>query len=398
MLKPSWKLDYLCYTTDTTGLFPMIWAQRARVTRILKKKIHHKCKASAQVIAKVAGLCVSVVWMVSLGKLFLCHLYRLLFTQLSWTDVLYLNDDCVQALRWCLNTIEGRNFREINPCPIDVQLETDVSHLGWGVRIGALQAKGDWNNWVACQSSIYRELLAILLALIAFKSILVGLHVQILCNNVTTGAYINNKGRPVESLSHLALAVKSVATQYRISISCRHIAGVKNPVADRLSHMPSTHNWMPYPNFFHCLDQRWGPHTVDQYATFQITAFTFQLQVLGAVVGGSRCLCPVGKMKTIFFNPLWTLLPWSTEKMIQDKAVAMLITPVWPSQPWFQRLKSIPVTKPIYFLCHKNTLWFKGVIPELRRYRGWNISAWRVCGKIVQSGLVGQKGPSSNLC
>ena len=160
------------------------------MTRIFKKKIHHKCKASAQVIAKVAGLCVSVVWMVSLGKLFLCHLYRLLFTQLSWTDVLYLNDDCVQALRWCLNTIEGRNFREINPCPIDVQLETDVSHLGWGVRIGALQAKGD------CQSSIYRELLAILLALIAFKSILVGLHVQILCNNVSV------------SYTHLTLPTK----------------------------------------------------------------------------------------------------------------------------------------------------------------------------------------------
>ena len=99
---PSQQIDYLGYSIDTRGQFPVIKAQKNRVIRI-KRQIRSVLKqgqASARVIAKVAGLCVSVAWAVSPGKLFLRHLYRLLATKTSWSDTLLLNDSCVQELHW----------------------------------------------------------------------------------------------------------------------------------------------------------------------------------------------------------------------------------------------------------------------------------------------------------
>lgn len=385
-LQPSQQLDYLGYSIDTSGQYPVVRAQKNRVIRIKRqiRSVLKQGKASARVIAKVAGLCVSVAWAVSPGKLFLRHLYGLLTTKSSWSDLLYLNSNCIQELEWWLNAIDEWNFREVRPRPIDVQLETDASHLGWGARIGELEAKGDWNKRVACQSSNYRELLAILLALIAFKSVLKGLHVQILSDNVTAGAYINNKGGPVPSLSQVAVAVWSVATEYGILISCKHIAGVNNTVADRLSRTPDLHNWMLHPGLFRSLEHRWGPHSIDRFATFQNAQLPrFNSRFWEPLSEAIDALAQNWQNENNFVNPPWALLPQVIDKIVKEQASATLIAPMWPSQPWFQKLKAIAVTEPVILPRHKNTLWFMGVDPEPKRNKGWNIAAWRVCGAIV---------------
>jgi hypothetical protein len=190
VLSPSQSIDYLGYTIDSRSEFPVIKAQRDRVKRIKRqiRSVLKEGKASARVIAKTAGLCVSVAWAVSPGKLFLRNLSRLLASRSSWEDVLVLDRYCVEELEWWLNAIDDWNFREIkleSSC-IDHQLETDASQQGWGATVKDLQlfAKGDWNHRVSCMPSNYRELLAILLALLAFKEILRGKHVQILSDNM----------------------------------------------------------------------------------------------------------------------------------------------------------------------------------------------------------------------
>lgn len=69
--------------------------------------------------------------------------------------------------------------------PVEVQLDTDASQLEWGAKLGNLETQGDWNSWVECQWSSDTELLAILLALFAFKDVLCGQHVQSLTDNVS---------------------------------------------------------------------------------------------------------------------------------------------------------------------------------------------------------------------
>ena len=59
---PSQQKDYLGYSIDTRGQFPVIKAQKNRVIRIKRqtRSVLKQGQASARVIAKVAGLCVSV--------------------------------------------------------------------------------------------------------------------------------------------------------------------------------------------------------------------------------------------------------------------------------------------------------------------------------------------------
>ncbi len=51
----------------------------------------------------------------------------------------------------------------------------------------------------------------------------------------------------------------------------RHISGIKNTHADRLSRIFDRFNWMLHPRFFKLLDLKWGPHTVDRFADSQNT-------------------------------------------------------------------------------------------------------------------------------
>lgn len=64
----------------------MFKAQKASAT---KKKRHIRAVLKESTgSATMAGLCVSVAWVVTPGKLFLRHLYRLLSISSSWNGIL----------------------------------------------------------------------------------------------------------------------------------------------------------------------------------------------------------------------------------------------------------------------------------------------------------------------
>lgn len=90
VFKPSQKMDFFGYTIDTAGTFLVIKTHKACVPRIKRQicTVLKQGSASARVIAKVAGLCVSVAWAVTPCKLFLRHLYRLLSISSSWNGIL----------------------------------------------------------------------------------------------------------------------------------------------------------------------------------------------------------------------------------------------------------------------------------------------------------------------
>jgi hypothetical protein len=386
VLKPTQTIDYLGYTISTVGPYPVIKAQKQRILRI-KKQIRSVLKAgraSARVLAKTAGLCVSVAWAVTPGKLFLRQLYHLLASRQSWNDVLCLNEACREELQWWLDAIDDWNYKEIQIQNIDVQLETDASQSGWGAYLEGLCAKGDWNKRVSCMPSNYRELLAILMALLAFKTLLQGKTVQILTDNVTSAAYINHKGGPSVVLSQLATAVWATAMEYKISLTCRHIAGVTNIYADRLSREPDVHNWMLHPKLFSLLEQRWGPHTVDRFASLLTAQLPrFNTRFWEPLSEGVDAFAQCWTQENNYVNPPWALLPQVINKVIQDRAVATIIAPEWPGQPWFQTLRSIMIALPMYLPKHQQTFHFMGPNPEPRKNHRWTIAAWRVSGRLV---------------
>jgi hypothetical protein len=50
-------------------------------------------------------------------------------------------------------------------------------------------------------------------------------------------------------------------------VTAAHNLGLTNHTADYLSRMEDNYDWGFTPLIFQCLDQRWGPHTVDCFAS-----------------------------------------------------------------------------------------------------------------------------------
>ena len=234
VLSPTKNIKYLGYNINTQSEYPVISATKERVYTIkrLLKQLLFKTECSARLLARCAGLCVSTAWVVSPGKLFLRNIYNLLKQKESWSDNLKLNEPAILELNWWLENIDRFNAKTVKLNPVTVSFEVDASHLGWGANLGEKLAKGDFDSRLSKASSNYRELTAILNAILTFTVELRHQHVLIFSDNSTAIAYVRNKGGPVIDLNKVAIKIWEEADRIGLSISCRHLAGRNNITAD----------------------------------------------------------------------------------------------------------------------------------------------------------------------
>ena len=89
----------------------------------------------------------------------------------------------------------------------------------------------------------------------------------IVSDNVTTVAYLNHLGGPAKDLSDLAMAIWSLAYKEDIALSAKYLAGSENKQTDMLSRLNPKFEWTLHLRIFQWLDNLWGNHTVDRFAT-----------------------------------------------------------------------------------------------------------------------------------
>ena len=131
----------------------------------------------------------------------------MLGTRDCWASKVCLSTEVVRELEWWLHSVDQWNELLICSEQVQGQIVTDASHLGWGAVYDAQVTSGDWNVRVSFLSSNEREMLAILMALKAFSSLIRGKNNQVLTDNISAMAYLNHKGGPSPALSKLAMAI-----------------------------------------------------------------------------------------------------------------------------------------------------------------------------------------------
>ena len=384
-LEPAQSIEYLGFIISTVNEYPSISAKKERVCKIkrLIRNLQNKKSCSARLLARCAGLCVSTAWVVSTGKLYLRGIYKLISTKEKWEDTLTFDETVYKELDWWLSNIDKFNAKVLKPNPVTVSLEVDASASGWGAALGENLAKGDYDESVSKKSSNFRELTAILLAILAFKVKLKNQHVLIFSDNSTSIAYINNRGGPHSDLTQLAIKIWNEADRLGLSITCRHLAGIANVIADGLSRAPDRHNWMLHPNLFQMLEDLWGPHSIDRFATFQNTQLLRFNSLFWDV--GTEAIDAFSQQwsgENNYINAPWALLPRIIEKIVSDRAVATVIVPNFRAQPWHQNLRRLAICPPITLPVHKNTLVYKGAHAEPRKNPRWEVQAWRISGRV----------------
>ena len=388
-LTPSCSQVHIGYRISTDNPDNQVWIsipkERIRQLRHDINRLLNKGQGTARALARIAGQCVSMALAIIPAKLLIRNLYRLLQSRSSWQDILVLDPGTKSDLLWWTSALKYWNGAAAPRRSIDLQVTSDASAVAWGGHCNNQEAQGFWTPDVTRQSSNYRELMAILLCLLTFLDFLRCKSVQFLSDNVTAVAYVNFQGGPSPELTRIAQTIWTIALENQMTICAKHLAGLHNGRADGLSRLSPQYEWQLNPHLWMYLDTLWGPHSVDRFAsliTTQLPRYNSRYQdpyseAVDALAQDNW------QQENNYVNCPFRLLPRVLDVIVQQQALATVIAPWWPSQPWFHRLKALTIAPPLRIPNTRQT--FRSVLgrtPEPRKNRCWKLYAWRVYGQL----------------
>ena len=225
----------------------------------------------AKVLASLIGKLISMSLVIGpVARLMTRSMYSLLNTRKAWCDVLPLTAEVRTEIEFWHSEIARVNGQNIWPSPSAIRVVyTDASNSGYAgytVEHGCHIAHGQWLPREAAQSSTWKELRAVRQVLEALVTKLRNQRVcwftdnQNVCRIVTTGSR-----KP--QLQAEAMAIFSTSVANNIRIEPEWIPRAENDVADYLSRITDYDDWNLDHSIFRSIEQQWGPHTIDRFAS-----------------------------------------------------------------------------------------------------------------------------------
>ena len=376
-------IGYILSSTMSNGE-PGIKIPHSRIIRLRKdiRRLLTQGYASARILARIAGQCVAMSEVVLPAKLLLRNVYRLITSKTSWSTMLHLTPEARKDLEWWMIALTNWNGRPTARREIDLQITTDASSTGWGAWMGEHQAAGFWTTGLSLMPSNYRELMAVQLALHSFLPNIRYKYVQIVSDNISTVAYLNNLGGPSKDLSSLATSIWALAYREGIHLTARYLAGSQNTEADRLSRLNPKYEWSLNSAIFQWLDKMWGKHTIDRFATMlNAQTLRYNSRFFDPLTEAVDALAQQNwSQENNFCNPPFRLLPRVLQVIKEQHAYATVIAPHWPTQPWYRRLQRMAIAPPVPITMSPRAILASVGKPEPLRNRHWRLLAWRVYG------------------
>lgn len=384
-LDPENSKDFLGYVVVTNEESVTLKVPKVRIRKVRAdiRRVLSKPEIKARTLARIIGQCVATTKAVLPGKLKLRAAYRLLKTKTNWESTIQWSDAARQDFEWWISALQTWNGSTILHPSIEAQLITDASKVGWGALLNDKKAQGFWDKSIGHSHSNIREMWAVFMGLVSFRKELTGKTIQIRSDNITTVAYLNKMGGSRKELNDIATAIWAEAINNQVSIVCSHIAGKDNCGADYLSRLNDKYEWKLHPGLFRYLDEMWGPHTIDRFASVLTTQLPkFNSRYHNPLASGIDALAQQDwESHNNYVNPPFRLLPQVLDVIRTQNAEATIIAPAWKAQPWYQKLLKGSISPPFRIRdMDKSVLSIWGHAEPLQNRR-WRLYAWRISGK-----------------
>ena len=240
-------------------------------------------------------------------------------------------------LQFWLTELASFNGQNIWHSPAAVRVVySDASHSGYGgymVEHGCQVAHGLWTIEEALESSTWRELRAVRLILESLVPKLQNERVRWFTDNQNV-AHILAVGSKKPSLQTEVLAIFATAMSNQVRIEAEWIPRDLNQKADYISRINNYDDWSIDHSIFRWLDMKWGPHTVDRFASH----YSAQLEHFNSRFWnpGSEAMdaftCNWGDENNWLCPPVY-LVPQVIQHAKKCGAKATLLVPEWPSAP-----------------------------------------------------------------
>ena len=319
------------------------------VSQVKLKNLHvqlqqavQRSELHAKYLASIVGRIISMsVPIGPVARLMTRSLYGLLNTRQAWCDMLIVTvtPEAQAELEFWLREMAKFNGQDIWPSPSAVRVVyTDASLQGYGgytVEHGCHIAQGHWLQEEAVKSSTWRELRAVRQVLEAFAPKLRNERVRWFMDNQNVTRIIAT-GSKKPDLQAETLAIFSTAVANNIRIEPEWIPREENELADYLSRIMDYDDWSLDGAIFQQLDHRWGPHTIDRFASHyntQLPRFNSRCWNPGTE-GVDAFTCDWSKDINWLCPPVF-LIPRVIRHASKCHAKGTLVVLEWPSAPFW---------------------------------------------------------------
>ncbi|XP_052234246.1 uncharacterized protein LOC127846782 isoform X1 [Dreissena polymorpha] len=380
VLRPCQQLTFLgfvlCSITMTVTL-----------TMTRKEEIRHMCQAmvtkkrtTIREFAKLIGKLVAATPGVEYATLFIRPLEKIKEHALSkhngnFNSYMNIPKSIHPSLQWWINNIES-SYKKIYHGPPDIIIYSDASKTGWG---GYNKTNGQKTGgiWSAGEQSMHiniLELKACQLTVMAFCKNETNKHLKLYMDNTNSVAYLKNFGGRTDDLHNLARKLWLWCLEKKLHLSVAHVPGTENHQADEISRtinddtewslnddvfkkIMNIHNNMQVDLFASKLNNKLDLYVsrFPDHKAHQIDAFTFEW-----------------KSCVFYMFPPFSLISKVLQKVVEDRTEAVLVGPIWPTQPWWPSLLQLisgschllPLPKSILTLPHKPNKMYP--LPKMR--------------------------------
>src|SRR3989338_1528885 len=225
-------------------------------------------------------------------------------------------------------------------------MTTDASSTGWGAVLkdekGTIlsSAAGHWTQPQMRKSNLL-ELTSVRMAIEAFD--LKKANILHLSDNTPTVRYTNKVYGRVERLNSEAHQLFNLVMKRNIRLRSAHVPGIDNVMADFQSSLNPKLEWTTPAPWFNLAVQEFGM-LVDIFASPR----TKQSKYYMVWKGKKKGFCLGDGLLNAWPKRVWVVPPIRLLNLIPRlltkwrPEIAVIITPDWQAQPWYQALRAMP--------------------------------------------------------
>jgi hypothetical protein len=395
VLVPAQSIEYLGNVIDSVSMTVMVPKKKLAVLRknlkALGKRALQGGTATPRELSRVIGKIRAMNDALFSTRVHTHGLHAMMCMSLhrsGWDCPVAFSEPAVADISWWVKNLGIINGKAVIPKNPNARGTTDASDHAWGFEVTNrtgqnFKVNGAFPLHLQRRHINFKELLVIRYLLETCGEALKNQIVSLGIDNMVALSYINKLGGKIGKLASLADQIFGLMRKHRISIQGYYIPSEENVVADRLSRMrQTTAEWKLNPKAFKMVSDRWGPHSIDLFATRenrQIKRFASWKLQPGASWTDSMVHPWTGE--NAYANPPPNLLSKILAKVKDEKVKGMtLIAPLWWSRTWISTLVEMSSDLPM-FLPRLRNLQLNHVSSRLpSSCPVWPLVAWRISG------------------
>ena len=304
-----------------------------------------------------------------------------------YETMISLTQDCVTELKWWINNINLQKGKPLVILPPDLVIQSDAAKTGgWGA---ATHNESTGGMWKREEMKLHINILELLAAELAIRTFtkerrVSSIHLQI-DNTVALSYLIKMGGTKNTELTKISKRIWHYLLDKEITLTAEWIPSHLNVMADWESrNVEDSTEWKLSPQIFTQICQMMGVPNVDLFAS----RVSHQIQTYMSLKSDPQCLAIDAFRQNweqyfpYAFPPFCLISKVLRQVSTQSLEKMIIITPLWPTQPWYPLLLSMSIQQPILLPNIPNLLTNPlGQTHPLIQTTSLDLVAWMVSGR-----------------